>query len=287
MMMSSQTLKAEPAAQADDPLAPIAIPPQPPFKEDVADIGDAKLWYTDTGGTGVPVVLLHPASGSGLIWSYQRPALVAAGFRVIAYSRRGCYGSSPVDKANPGVGSRDLLALADRLGLEAFHVVGCAAGGGIAADFAFSYPQRLRSIVVSSNPFAVSEGVTAATAARIRPEAWDELPRWFRELGPSYRAANEAGIKAWVELEHRGAEPEGARQKRAHKVTEAMLATLRTPALLMTGAADTSTPPATQRIVARKIPGCEIFIVPECGHSAYWERPDIFNMVVTEFLARH
>ena len=242
----------------------------------MADIGDAKLWYTDTGGTGVPVVLLHPASGSGLIWSYQRPALVAAGFRVIAYSRRGCYGSSPIDKANPGVGSRDLLALADRLGLETFHAVGCAAGGGIAADFSFSCPRRLLSIVVSSNPFAVSEGVAAATVARIRPEVWDELPRWFRELGPSYRAANEAG-----------AGPEGARQKRAHKVTEAMLATVRTPVLLMTGAADTLTPPAMLRIVARKISGCEIFIVPECGHSAYWERPDIFNMVLTEFLARH
>jgi pimeloyl-ACP methyl ester carboxylesterase len=286
-MMSSSTLKAVPAAQALDPLVPIAIPAQPPFKEDVADIGNAKLWFTDTGGTSVPVVLLHPASGSGLIWSYQRPALVAAGFRVIAYSRRSCHGSSPIDRANPGIGSKDLLALADRLGLEKFHLVCCAAGGSIGADFAFSYPERLHSIVVSSNALGVSDGVIAATAARIRPQEWDGLPRWFRELGPSYRAANEAGVKTWVDLEHRGAAPEGDRQKTSRKVTEAMLATLRTPTLLMTGAADTSTPPATLRMVARKIPDCEIFIVPECGHSAYWERPDIFNAVVTEFLKRH
>jgi pimeloyl-ACP methyl ester carboxylesterase len=129
--------------------------------------------------------------------------------------------------------------------------------------------------------------VIAATAARIRPQEWDGLPRWFRELGPSYRAANEGGVKAWIDLAHRGAAPEGARQKASRKVTEAMLATMRTPTLLMTGAADTSTPPATLRMVARKIPDCEIFIVPECGHSAYWERPDIFNAVVTEFLSRH
>jgi pimeloyl-ACP methyl ester carboxylesterase len=286
-MMNPQPPRAVPAAQADDPLAPIAIPQQPPFREAVTDIGEAKLWYTDTGGDGIPVVLLHPASGSGLIWSYQRPALVNAGFRVIAYSRRGCYGSSPLDKANPGIASQDLLALADRLGLTTFHLVGCAAGGGVAANFAFSHPQRLRSIVVSSNPFAVGDGLTAATAARIRPPAWEEMPRWFRELGPSYRAANEEGARAWIELEHRGAAPEGARQKRAHRVTEAMLASVRTPTLLITGAADTSTPPATLRMVARRIPGCELFIVPECGHSAYWERPDIFNAVVTEFLGRH
>src|SRR3954471_10261630 len=140
--MSPQPPKALPAEQADDPLAPIAVPQQPPFREAVADIGDAKLWYTDTGGTGAPVVLVHPASGSGLIWSYQRPALVTAGFRVIGYSRRGCYGSSPIDKANPGIGWQDLLTLADRLGLDTFHLVGCAAGGGIAANLAFSHPQR-------------------------------------------------------------------------------------------------------------------------------------------------
>ena len=41
-----------------------------------------------TGG-GQPIVLLHPATGSGLIWAYQQPAFVKAGYRVIAYSRRG------------------------------------------------------------------------------------------------------------------------------------------------------------------------------------------------------
>jgi pimeloyl-ACP methyl ester carboxylesterase len=278
--------KAIPASEADDPLVPIPVPAQPPFKEAVAEIGEAKLWYTDTGGDGVPVVLLHPASGSGLIWSYQRPALAAAGFRVIAYSRRSCHGSSPIDKAKPGIGSHDLLALVDHLGIGTFHLVACAAGGSVAADFAFSQPERLRSMIVSSNALGVSDGAIAATAERIRPEEWHDLPRWFRELGPSYRAANEEGVKLWVDLAERGAAPEGARQKTANKVTEAMLGTLRVPTLLMTGVADTSTPPATLRMVARKLADCEIFIVPECGHSAYWERPDIFNAVMTDFLSR-
>jgi pimeloyl-ACP methyl ester carboxylesterase len=287
MTVRSGTLKPVPAAQAEDTLAPIAIPPQPIFEEAVAEIGDAKLWYTDTGGPAVPVILMHPASGSGLIWAYQRPPLVAAGFRVIAYSRRGSYGSSPIDKANPGVGSEDLLGFADRLRLPPFHIVGCAAGGSIGAEFATSYPQRVRSIVVSSNPFGVSDGMIAETAERIRPKEWSELPRWFRELGPSYRAANPDGTGIWIDLNQRGAAPEGARQKSARKVTELMLAQVQIPTLLITGDADTSTPPATLRMVARRIANCEIFIVPECGHSAYWERPDIFNGIVTDFLKRH
>lgn len=279
--------KAIRASDADDPLVPIAVPPQPPFKKAVADLGDAKIWYTDTGGSGVPIVLLHPASQSGLIWPYQRPALAAAGFRVIAYSRRSCFGSSMIDKSNPGTGAGDLHRLADHLGLDRFHVVCCAAGGSVGADFALSHPDRVRSLVVSSNALGVSDGVIGATAERIRPEGWDELPRWFRELGPSYRAANAEGVKQWIEIEHKGAAPEGHRQKRQHNMTEALLATIRLPVLLMTGAADTSTPPATLRMAARRIADCEVFVFPECGHSPYWERPDLFNAVVIEYLSRH
>ncbi len=279
--------KATPAKLADDPLKPVPIPAQPPFKEGVADLGDTKLWYTDTGGDGVPVVLMHPASGSALIWLYQRPVLVAAGYRVIAYSRRACHGSAPMTQDTRGVGSEDLVRMLDHLKLDKVHLVACAAGGSIAADFAISYPQRLRSLSVASNAFSVTDGPIADAAARIRPAEWNTLPWWFRELGPSYRAANPEGVKLWIELEESGSAADGLRQDTRHKITEAMLANMRTPTLLMTGAADTSTPPATHRLLAARLPDCEVFVVQECGHSAYWERPDVFNAVLIDFISRH
>ena len=285
--MKQQTILPVRADQAPDPMIPIPVPPQPAFTESIADIGDAKIWYTDTGGAGVPVVMVHPASGSGLVWLYQRPALHAAGYRVITWSRRGCHGSSPVDLQNPGIASHDLLKLVNQLGLGTFHLVCCAAGGRVGTDFGFSHPDRVRSIVVASNSFGVSDGIIAETAARIRPEGWDEWPWWFRELGPSYRAANPEGTKLWIDLEHQGAAPDGHRQKTAHIATEAMLAEFKPPTLLMTGDADTSTPPATLRLMAARIPGSEICVLPECGHSAYWERPDLFNAAVLDFIGRH
>ena len=285
--MSTQTPKATPAAQADDPLAPIAIPAQPAFTEDVADIGDARLWYTDTGGAGIPVVLLHPASGSALVWSYQRPALVAAGFRVIAYSRRSCFGSSPIDKGNPGIRCERPACFRRSPGAREIPHRGLRRRRQRRRRFLVYLSQRLAASWSQAIRSAFQIGGSRRISARIRPEEWGRLPRWFRELGPSYRAANDEGVKTWIDLAHRGAAPEGARQKPARKVTEDMLATMRTPTLLMTGAADTSTPPAMLRMVARVIPNCAIFMVAECGHSAYWERPDIFNAVVTEFLKRH
>src|ERR1700741_1785991 len=169
------------------PMRPIPIPAQAPAKDGVAQIPDTRLWYWDTGGQGVPIVLLHPATGSALIWGYQQPVLAKAGYRVIAYSRRGYYNAAPFDRKNPGSGSEDLRHLADVLGLGRFHVVASAAGGSIASDFAFSYQERLLSLTISSNAFGVRDGEIAKASAFIRPKGFEQLPPEFREIGPSYR----------------------------------------------------------------------------------------------------
>ncbi len=95
--------------------------------------------------------------------------LAKAGYRVIAFSRRGYYNSAPFDPNNPGIGSEDLRHLADVLGLGRFHVVASAAGGSIASDFAFSYQDRLLGLTISSNSFGVRDGEIAKAAAFIRP----------------------------------------------------------------------------------------------------------------------
>jgi pimeloyl-ACP methyl ester carboxylesterase len=179
-------------------MKPIPIPAQVPAKDGVAQIPDSRLWYWDTGGTGVPIVLLHPSTGSALIWGYQQPVFAKAGYRVIAYSRRGYYNSAPYDPNNRGIGSEDLRYLVDALGLGRFHIVASAAGGSIASDFAFSYQERLLSLTISSNSFGVRDGEIAKAAAFIRPKGFEQLPPEFREIGPSYRAANPEGVKAWI-----------------------------------------------------------------------------------------
>ena len=80
---------------AADPYKPVPIPAQVAAKEGLAQLADTRLFYWDTGGDGQPIVLMHPASGSALIWGYQQPVFAKAGYRVIAYSRRGHNGSDP------------------------------------------------------------------------------------------------------------------------------------------------------------------------------------------------
>jgi pimeloyl-ACP methyl ester carboxylesterase len=270
----------------DDPMIPVPIPEQLPATEGIAELPDTRLGYWDTDGSGEPVVLLHPASGSALVWLYQQPVFTRAGYRVIAYSRRNYYNSDPAPEDNPGTASGDLHNFIEFLGLERFHVVSSAAGGSVAADYAFSHTERLLSLTVSSNNLAAAKGYIADTAASIRTKEWDDLPRWFRELGPSYRAANPEGVKKWTELNHKSELGKGARQKLVNIVTPEKLETLKVRTLLMTGAADMFTPPSITRMIARHVPNREVVIAPECGHSIYWEQPDFFNRTVLEFIGR-
>lgn len=263
------------------------VPEQVPAQEGTAEIPGAKLGYWDTGGSGDPIVLLHPASASALVWLYQQPAFARAGYRVIAYSRRNYYNSDSAPAENPGTGSADLHHFIQLLGLEKFHAVSSAAGGSVAADYALTHPQRLLSLTISSNSLAAASGHIADAAARMKLEAWDELPRWFRELGPSYRAINPDGVANWTAINEISETGRGARQPFANLVTPEKLETLRVPTLLMTGDADMFTPPSVLRLIARHVQGSELVIVPECGHSIYWERPDLFNRTVLDFIGRH
>jgi pimeloyl-ACP methyl ester carboxylesterase len=281
-----QSLLSVTAHDAEDPLVPVPLPAPVPVKEGMADLPGTRLGYWDTGGNGTPIILSHPGSGSALIWGYQQPVFAKAGYRVIAYSRRNFYNSDPAPQDDPGSQVEDLNNFVDCLGLKKFHLVGCAAGGGVAADYCFSYPERLLSIVVCSNAFGVGSGAIAEASEGIRPhEQWGGLPRWFRELGPSYRAANPEGVKKWIENNERSEIGKGGRQKRINTITPESLANVELPVLLMTGDSDTSTPPAILRMCAQLIPNCRISIVAECGHSIYWERPDIFNDTILDFLS--
>ena len=269
---------------ATNPLKPIPLPAQVPAKEGTAQIPDTRLWYWDTGGQGVPIVLLHPATGSALIWGYQQPVFAKAGYRVIAYSRRGYYNSAPYDPKNPGVGSEDLKHLADTLGLGRFHLLASAAGGSIASDFAFSYQERLLSLTISSNSFGVRDGEIAKAAGSIRPTGFDEMPPEFREIGPSYRAANPEGVKAWVELEHKALIGKEFRQPLKNEIKQERLKELKLPTLLIAGNADLYTPPSISRMIAAEIPNSRLVLIPESGHSTYWEQPELFNRAVLDFI---
>jgi pimeloyl-ACP methyl ester carboxylesterase len=257
--------------------------------ETYAPVPGARIFYRDTGGNGVPVILLHAATGSSRVWEYQIPAFSAAGYRVIAFDRRG-WGRTEINPTEPqaSTAADDLLGLLDQLHLDRVHVIGTAAGGFVALDFVLSYPRRVRSLVVANSIGGVQDSDYLELGRRIRPPEFDKLPPDFRELGPSYRASNAAGAQHWMELEKisRPPGPTIPAQPLRNHITFAMLENIQTPTLLLTGDADLYAPPPILRLFTARIKGSEAFVVPEAGHSAYWEQPEVFNGAVLKFLAK-
>ncbi|MEQ3552723.1 alpha/beta hydrolase [Pseudonocardia nematodicida] len=274
-----------PAAPRKDDLTPVPVPDQVPVTEGRVSFGAGELWFWDTGGDGEPVVLLHAATGSALSWSHQQPVLAGAGYRVVGYSRRAHRNSDPGPATDTGTYADDLHALVEHLRLERVHLVGTAAGGIAAADYVVSRPERVASAALTCSLITTGDTAYVEDSSALRPPQWEELPRDFQELGPSYRATNPDGVATWL-AEAALAPPASARQRTRSTVTSAALAATGVPLLLATGDADLYTPPAMLRRIGAGVPAAEQVVFTESGHNAFWERPLPFNRTVLDFLRR-
>lgn len=260
----------------------MALPPQVPMVEGVADLGNTRLSYWDTGGPGEAIVLLHPGSGSSEFYPYQQPVFAQAGYRVIAYSRRGQYGSELGTDVDTYFAVDDLLGLMKHLEVEQCHLVGNALGGYVGLDLAISRPERVRSLVLACSMMGIAEPEYTSALESLRPKAFEALPIELKELGPSYRAADAAGVAEWKKRHDRSGTRSPVRLR--NRITWAVLATLRVPTLLVTGDADLWIPPYLLRRVGERIPNSKVVVVPDSGHAVQWEQPERFNSIVLDFI---
>ena len=254
-----------------------------------AELPGVKLWFTDTGGTGTPVVLLHANTGTSISWEAQAAAFAKEGYRVIAFDRRG-WGRSMADPKTgpqPGTVAGDLDALADNLKLDKFHLVGVAGGGFVALDYAAWRPARLRSVVVAASTGQFSEPAMQEFTARVEIPELRKQAAVYREVGPSYRGANPEGTKRWIEIAERAQQAGAPSQPLVAPNTFAKLAAITMPVMVMAGDADLLAPPALMRAWAAHLKSSEWVTVPDSGHAISWENPSVFNEKVLAFVKRH
>jgi len=253
------------------------------------ELPGVKLWFTDTGGAGTPIVLLHANTGTSESWEAQATTFAREGYRVIAFDRRG-WGRSLADPATgpqPGSVAGDLDALADYLKLDKFHLVGVAGGGFVSIDYAAWRPERLRSLVVAASTGQFAEKEMRAITARVEIPELRKQDAVYREVGPSYRATNPEGTKRWIEIDEHARQPGAPAQPLRTPNTFAKLASITMPVLVMAADADLLAPPALMRAWAAHLKNYEWATVPDSGHAIAWEHPDVFNGHVLAFVKQH
>jgi pimeloyl-ACP methyl ester carboxylesterase len=173
------------------------------------------------------------------------------------------------------------------LGLARFHVVATAAGGIGGLDYAVEHPERVRSLVVANSIGGVQDPEYLEVQHRLRPPEIQRLPIELRELGPSYRGTNHEGTIEFEVAQQPSRGTPGARAAATAPDDVRAAGDHTSPSARARRRSRPPEPPALMRMLAAHIPNCQFVTVPEAGHAAFWEQPEIWNRLVLEFLGQH
>ena len=242
--------------------------------------------YYEVHGEGPDMVFAHGMGGSHLIWWQQIPVL-SQSYRCIIFDHRG-WGQSTEVPDGPGYRAfvEDLRCLLDHLGVGRTFLVAQSMGGLTCLGFAATYPDRTRGLVLGGTTGAMGD---ESVLVPLR-EYWARTDRPEGPIGPTSRKNDPARSFLYKEMNalnpprQRPEEPLDA-FRNGEGPTAEDLARMGVPTLLIVGTEDHLVSPAIMERVQKLIPGSSLEVVPQAGHSVYFERPEIFNRLVSRFLA--
>lgn len=255
-----------------------------------ADLPHARIHYSLSGDNSLPALVLSTSLGTNFsIWDAQVPEFEKH-FRLLRYDMRGHGQSSvpPPPYSVPDLVS-DLLALADSLGIDRFHLCGLSVGGMIGMTLAHKSPSRLRKLVLCST--APKIGTAESWNARIetvRTHGMKEIaratpPRWFT---PDFQN-NSPDMVAAVVRSIESLNPDGyiggccaVRDFDARNT----VSEIRVPVLVISATHDPAAPPSDGRFLADQIPGAR-YLELNASHISVMEDPRRFTSEVLTFLS--
>ena len=258
----------------------------------IMPITDGALYY-EVHGSGPPLILAAGLGGVGAFWAAQLPALTPH-FTVVLYDHRGTGQSSRdlITYSLPQM-ARDVLALADGLGIGAFHFCGHSTGSAIGQELALHHRERLLSAVLSSgwarpDPWFARCFETRATllqtggpAAYVKAQALFLYPPWWV-------SANNARLEAMEAAQIAAFPPPAIMFSRVAAITAygpgEALAGITTPTLVVCANDDHLTPPHFSVEVAALIPGSDLAILPTGAHFNPVVQADAFNETIVGWL---
>ena len=244
-------------------------------------------------GSGPPLLLAAGLGGVGSFWAPQIPVL-APSFRVVIHDHRGT-GQSSRDRIAYSVAqmARDVLDLADGLGIDRFHFVGHSAGAAIGTRLLLDSPDRLFSAVLCAGwavrdpHFARCFETRAALLRDSGPEAYVRAQALFL-YPPWWISANDAKLTELERASLAHFPPEEIMLSRIAAVTAhdpgSALNGVSTPTLVTVADDDHLTPPHFSLALHRAIPGSDLAILPTGAHFNTATMPHQFNELLLGWL---
>jgi pimeloyl-ACP methyl ester carboxylesterase len=246
---------------------------------------------------GIPVVFLHAGVCDHRMWLGQVDAAAAAGYRALAFTRRGFGEAMSPDE--PFSHLADLEAVLAHLGIHAAVLVGCSMGGGLAIDFALSHPGRTAGLVlagtaITGGDYDLSESDRQMEAVledadergdpefqnRVDAHAWLDGPRSpnGRVTGAVRALFFDMNRKALTKAPPLTREiPRDSARDRVGEIAA--------PTLLVAGDLDFNYILTRHEGLSEDLPNAFATIIEGTAHLPNLERPDLFDPLLLEFLA--
>jgi pimeloyl-ACP methyl ester carboxylesterase len=265
---------------------------------------DIELYYEDHG-SGDPVVLIHGYPLNGASWEKQVPALLAAGYRVITYDRRGFGRSSqPTHGYNYDSFTEDLHKVVTRLKLKNFALVGFSMGGGEVARYIGKYGSKDvgQAVVIggvppfllktSDNPDGVDGSVFEGIEKAVASDRYAFFTEFFKnfynaDLLLGKRVTEEVLRASWNVAATASATASLACVPTWHEDFRKDLARIDIPTLVIHGDADRIVPiSASGQRTAKLINGATLSVIKDGPHAVTWTHAEEVNLELVNFLGK-
>ena len=271
----------------------------------IAGDDSVELHCTDTG-KGRPVVLIHGWPLSGAAWEQQVQAVSDAGYRVVAYDRRGFGGSSKPDRGyDYDTLASDLDGLLRALDLTDVTLVGFSMGGGELARYVSAFgTDRVRSLVFAAAvpPYLYKSddnpegGLDDATIASFQQGVQGDREAFLRQFVEDFTSAgdrhdlvSDADKASMVQIGMQASETATLECITAFGRTDFRkdLESVSVPTLVIHGDSDGIVPfEVSGSRTARDVPGAQLHVVEGGPHGINASHAEEFNRVLIDFLAR-
>jgi pimeloyl-ACP methyl ester carboxylesterase len=243
-------------------------------------------------GAGEPLLLVHGLGYARWGWEPVVEGLASA-HEVVLFDNRGIGESdAPGGAYSVRMMAEDAVAVLDAAGLERAHVLGTSLGGMIALQLALDRPERVDRLVLACT---TPGGAGAAPMPERTMRLMQEAPTLPLDVALRRFVENAFGSDpdpALVDriMEHRLATAQPptawAAQAAAGAAFDAWdrVGEIRTRTLVLTGDGDAVVDPRNSELLAQRIAGARLEVFPGAGHLFFWEQPERFVEVMTEFL---
>ena len=246
--------------------------------------------HWESQGTGTPVLLIMGHLYSSRMWHPLLPALSQT-HRAISFDNRGTGESDTTRAATIGQFADDALAVLDAAGARRAHVYGVSLGGGIAAEFAMRYPDRVSSLVIGCTMMKTAAGSRAPWIARLIYHLPRGLVRTLLRNRAAYGSAAPAEavdadleVLAGERFTMAGARAQSAAMAKYVTTPEAV-GRLAMPTLVLHGDEDGAVDVGRGRELAAAIPNSRLIIFAGAGHNYLVAAGPASTAAVLDFFA--